>query len=131
MKRTCIILEFGLGGHSEEYAPTKTGGATCTGRLSGYDRPHNWEPNANTDYPDGTPVLDKREALEENTGLVFRSPIVSHRDEPFTLPNDVPLPGENDEPGPLDYVRVPRFVAWWAKHGAKVGRIENRKIVWE
>ena len=72
---TVALVEFGLGGHGEEYMPTKECGSMCHSRLSGYSNPDNWKPSDNSIYPDGTPVLDIRDVVREQPSLAIKAPM--------------------------------------------------------
>jgi len=77
VKETCELIEFGLGGHGEEYGPRREGGKLRYGpsHLSGYSQPENWTASEKREYPDGCPVLDKRAVLAARPGLAYASPL--------------------------------------------------------
>ena len=148
MKNEVIKLVcFGQGGDTVHYA----GGSTCSG-YGNPDRPHAAE---GKDIPDGTPVIDKRAAVDTSEGFkwVFRGPMVN-----VDLPDEgyeaCPKPSETmiaglqgsfntmaglhlasrakGEPrGPLDYVSVAEYVRGWREHGARIGTYQGGAIVWE
>lgn len=141
------LVTFGRGGDCVYY------GKGCTG--SGYgtpERPHAADPSSH-EIPDGTPVLDKRPAIDTAEGYawVFRGPMV----DVDLLDGQVdkcPAPGpilaagvannaygallamhlaSTEERGSLDSVSIPEYLAGWVKRGAKVGHYEGGKIVWD
>ena len=144
-KRIAKLVHFGLGGHGELYGQ----GCTC----SGYDRPDTYDYST---VPDGTPVLDKRPALDSPEGLswVFKGPICDPdlSDEQIDrCPKPSPLfagamaegggtfgmmvaineAHDSPDPGPLDSVSVPVYIAGWVKRGARYGIVEGGKVVWQ
>lgn len=148
MQRVAKLVCFGRGGDSVEY------GGGCRG--SGYgtpERPHAAEGEV---IPDGTPVIDKRAAVETEAGFawVFKGPmcnpdIVDDEVIACPVPSDALVAGvsgnsygtllalqgvhklASTEPGPLDYVSVKRYVDGWREHGARIGHYEGGVIVWE
>jgi hypothetical protein len=153
--QVCRVVSFGLGGHSEDYCSRKCGSLQYgPSSLSGYDRPHNWAPRANTDYSRAV-VIDKREAVETPAGYswVFKGPMVSADLEPGeldALPEVSPIMAgamaENPyggllavaesqrgkvRAGALDHVSPEEYAAGWRDHGARIGRVESGAIVWE
>lgn len=143
------LVSFGLGGHSEDYH--REGGSA---HLSGYDKPDDWKPDEGVDYSTAV-VIDKRDILEINPGLAFRSPLVNPAtqgvDKFHTNLLGSIIAGEmaarsglvaaciaihattpEDAPGPFDRVGVPEYTAWWKSHGAKVGIVNAQgRIAWE
>lgn len=151
MKYICRILSFGNGGHSEHY---KKQGNTSSS-LSGYDKPENWKPKENTDYSQCI-VINKIPALDTPEGYrhVFTGPMVSpdlegDGIEECPTPSDImanALQGNaygsllnlqaaqktvGKTPGALDSVSPEVYANGWRSLGAKIGRVENNKIVWE
>lgn len=148
---TCRLISFGKGGHREEYA---SGSGPWEGRstLSGYDRPEDWQPRERTDYSDCV-VLDTRAATDTEAGFrwVFRGPLLNP-DLPDGGREDCPDPSfiagfpngfgtlarlqiahtaTEKAPGPLDQVSRAEYVEGWRAVGARVGRVEAGKLVWE
>lgn len=150
--RTAKLVCFGRGGDSVHY------GGGCTG--SGYgspESPHAAKLGDPETFPDGTPVIDKRPAIETKDGFnwVFRGPMC----DPDIADGDVspcPVPSavfagamaesgneygsllalqashgfEQKQPGPLDTVSVAEYVRGWREHGARIGEYKNGQIVW-
>ena len=85
------LVCFGRGGDSVEY------GGGCHG--SGYgtpEKPHAAAPGPNLIIPDGTPVVDKRDAVETEEGYkwVFNGPMCNpdlQDDECDALPGSQPI----------------------------------------
>lgn len=156
-RKVAKLVCFGRGGHTidfgrYEWAPGHT--ATCT--LSGYcspDKPpqSNWEDV----IPDGCPVVDKLPAIETAAGYawVFKGPMV----DVDLLDGDCsecPQPSElfagamagnsygsllavheitrqTQKRGALDHVSIREYIDGWREHGARIGRYESGRIVWE
>lgn len=149
--RTAKLVTFGRGGDTVYYS------RNC--HSTGYgnpDNPHAADP-ANHDIPDGTPVIDKRPAVETTEGFrwVVRGPMVDVDLEDGAvdrLPEPSPvmqaaMSGNSygalltihaahkiirkDEPGPLDSVSIREYIEGWRKVGARIGAYQNGMIVWE
>lgn len=147
------VVSFGLGGHSLEYVDAEGRRSS----LSGYDTPEQFETAIGKGeyskyHLEGAPVLDKRAILTRDPQLAVVSPMV----DPVLPPGSYRLLGEEarlaaggmlpglegeflalaqravQDPrfGGLDYVSADLYVAWWDKHGAKMGRVEGGRIVW-
>lgn len=149
--RTAKLVCFGRGGDSVEY------GGGCHG--SGYgtpEQPHAAEFKSPEEIPDGTPVIDKRPAIETDDGFqwVFKGPICDpdlEDDEVFScpVPSAALAAGVVDNaygtllamqashgfnkktPGPLDKVGIKQYVQGWREHGARIGHYEQGRIVWD
>ena len=141
------FVSFANGGDVVYYS------ANC--RCSGYgtpDRPHAAHPE---EMPDGTPVIDKRPALETAAGYawVFRGPMLNP-DLPDDQFDPCPAPSlmfaeamaqssttfagmlalqkcATTERGPLDQVSIAEYVAGWKERGARSGRYLAGAIVWD
>ena len=131
------ILDFGLGGYYD---------SNC--RLSGYDRPENWKPHADSDYSRAI-VINKRNVLDKRPGLAISMPMCN----PDVKGDDVdrcPQPSETmiaglqgefktlaklrsqrESYGGLDYVSPETYARLWKEHGARIGKVVNNVIVWE
>lgn len=148
------LLGFGLGGHHEERTPlrSKVAGCSC---LSGYDCPETWTPDPKSDYT-GALVLDKRPAINHSWSLAIQSPIygrdlapdaferldrdvmtgpvataIAENNSVMTLAIAGQLKTPKGEPGPMDRVGRNVYSAWWRRHGARTGRIEGDRIIWD
>lgn len=150
--RTAKLVCFGRGSDTVEY------GGGCHG--SGYgtpERPHASEIREGKELviPDGTPVIDKRAAIETPEGYawVFRGPMVNV-DLPDGGFDECPQPSaimagamaENSyggmlavhlgqkargvERGSLDHVSTREYVEGWKAVGARIGHYEGGQIVW-
>lgn len=147
------LVVFGGGGDTV-YIDRNT---TCTGYGSP-ERPHAADPKDGAQFPDGTPALDLRQAIETTEGYrwVFRGPMVDVdlpddgvEECPQALPimaaamtsdpsNEFGLllvlqaahKSASNEPGPLDRVSVAAYVAGWVAHGARLGHYRNNVIEW-
>lgn len=146
MQRIAKLVCFGRGGDSVEY------GGGCRG--SGYgspEKPHAAHPD---EIPDGTPVIDKRPAVDTAEGYswVFKGPIVNV-DLPDNVVDACPQPSAalaagvagnaygsllamqaahaKPTPGPLDSVSTQEYIAGWRAVGARIGHYEKGVIVWE
>lgn len=152
---TAKLVCFGDGGDSVEY------GEGCHG--SGYgtpDRPHAAKPSDDKVFPDGTPAIDKRPALETEEGFswVFNGPMVNVDLPPKTVD---PCPDLTDslmvramvedrgnefgnlavlqiahektskQPGPLDSVDIDTYIEGWKQRGARIGHYQDGQIVWD
>ncbi|XZE35344.1 hypothetical protein SH501x_000834 [Pirellulaceae bacterium SH501] len=150
-KYVAKLVCFGEGGDSVEW------GKGC--RSSGYgnpERPHAAEPGDDREFPDGTPVIDKRPAVKTPEGYahVFRGPIVNvdlEDDEVEELPAVsgimagamVEAGGEygsllavhvtqpKSKPRALDFVSKKQYIEGWREVGARIGFYKGGKIVWE
>ena len=103
-KNTCILLEFNIGGHVEEYAPGQYERFRFIGHCL---TPEEWDPDPHTGYPDGVPVLDKRQVLDRDISTIFESPDLG-----------------------AGNIRNGSYPAFWARQGARVGSIRNNTIEW-
>lgn len=147
---TAKLVTFGKGGDSVYYG----NGITSSG-YGNPENPHAAAPDRGNIFPDGTPAIDTRQATDTEIGFkwVFSGPLVN-----VDLPEDkvdicpepsdlfsAALQGEyknllsyhkalkdsQKKIGPLDSVCTKEFVRGWREHGARVGKYENGKIVWE
>lgn len=102
---------------------------------------------------EGGVILDSREAIDQNFGLVLRSPYVDPYLAPGTITNAHGLPrnalgavargfwGQDAEVmldtsaefpfTGFDTVALDLYVAFWKAGGARVGRRTNGTLVWE
>ncbi|AMV35705.1 hypothetical protein VN12_26670 [Pirellula sp. SH-Sr6A] len=151
MKYVAKLVCFGAGGDSVEWG----GGCRSTGYGSP-ERPHAAEPEDGKEYPDGTPVIDKRPAVKTKAGFrhVFNGPIVQvdlEDEETEDLPEVSSVmagalsEGGNEygalltlhksqsrsKPGALDFVSIKKYVDGWREVGARIGFYKSGKIVWE
>ena len=131
------------------------GGVTISGYGSP-DNPHAAEPGDGLVIPDGTPAVDKQDAVETSEGFswVFRSPMVD-----VDLPDGgyapCPTPSaifaeavsgnsfggllaaqsasrlSDESRGPLDFVSVSEYVDGWRIAGARIGKYADGQIVWD
>ncbi len=151
MDRIGKLVTFGMGGDTVYY------GAGCTG--SGYgspERPHAAEGKA---FPDGTPVIDKRPAVENGNGTrqAISGPMVNVDLEPGEVdacPEPSPIFATamlqdsgnqygsllalqagarvtEAQYGPLDSVDTATYVRLWREAGARIGQYIGGVIVWE
>jgi hypothetical protein len=147
MSRFGKLLAFGNGGHSIHYS---------NAHLSGYDRPETFD--GWNDVENGCPVLDKRPAIATPEGYrwVFKGPMVSvdlvdaevskcpdladnmmvqamqtDGSNTFGALATLQMAHSGSEPGPLDFVSIRQYIDGWRRFGARVGVVQNGKIVWE
>lgn len=127
--------------------------------VSGYgtpERPHAARTRDDITYPDGTPVIDKRPAIDTDEGYrwVFRGPMVNVNladDECDRCPKPSPLfaaavagnaygtllagqatsRAKGEQRGPLDDVSTAEYIDGWRKVGARVGHYRDGAIVWD
>lgn len=150
-KYVAKLVCFGEGGDSVEWG----GGCRSTGYGSP-ERPHASEPEEGKEYPDGTPVIDKRPAVKTQPGFrhVFNGPIVDvdlEEEEVGELPQvssvmaDTLSEGGSEygalltlhksqprtKAGALDFVSTKKYVEGWREVGARIGFYRGGKIVWE
>ena len=144
---TVKLVVFSQGGDRVYCA----GSNACTG----YGTPEKPHAAADRHIPDGTPVIDNREAANTDAGFgwIFAGPMVNV-DLPEGEIDACPLPSpemaaglqgsfhmlaklhtaaraENTPTGPLDWVSIACYVQGWREHGARVGHYQNGAIVWE
>jgi hypothetical protein len=147
----CRLLSFGLGGHSEHYCSRKEGTLSYgPSTLSGYA--DDWEPRADVDYARCV-VIDTRQAVATPEGYkwVFTGPLCSpdlSDSEVNLCPEPSPLfagavgglylallaihgSQNQNELRSLDSVSPERYAEGWRKHGARIGRIVDGRIVWD
>jgi len=146
-ERKCFMITFGLGGHGmelESLVPC----APCSpySHLSGYSTPETFK---FTEYEkfdlEGCVVIDKREVLDKNPGLAVSMPMCGHETKKFN-PDDISemmmfgLQGEfktlaqlakTGNFSGLDFVSPELYAELWRQHGARIGKVEGDKIVWE
>ena len=140
------FVTFGNGGDVVYYS------AYC--RCSGYGTPDSPHAAKGEEMPDGTPVLDKRPALETEAGYswVFRGPMLN----PDLVDGDLeecPTPdpafaealgigskqwggllqlqSAKVDRGPLDFVSISEYMDGWRSRGARSGHYESGQIVWD
>jgi hypothetical protein len=143
MSESARLVCFGIGG-STVYCDK------C--RIQGYDKPD--DPRI-VGVPDGTPVINKRPAVEHGDGynLAIRGPMVSVHLAPGTV-DRCPEPSETlrrgvsggfdsmlamqdiaratkAKYGPLDTVDVGTYIELWRAAGARIGEYRNGHITWE
>ncbi len=140
------LVTFGQGGDSTH----DDNGSTCSG-YGNPDRPHAAE---GKDIPDGTPVIDKRKAVDTPEGYswVFKGPLVNVNlpdGEACYCPEPSPIlaagvsgsyvgllglqaasRATQATRGPLDEVSVSEYVRGWKEHGARIGEYQGGQIVW-
>ena len=124
----CALLEFTIPGHTETYKPE---GLSSSERC-GYESPESWKPSKDAIYPDGTPVMDIKEVLEEDAGLAFSAPLLTLAD-PF---KDNPVVGEairrfSSQSWNLRKCGLQEYMAYWEGNGARFGSIVKGRIVWD
>jgi hypothetical protein len=144
------VMSFGLGGNHGDGVSNSGNTFTSSWYLNSPEQfveciPGHYDPSE----VDGCMVIDKREVLDSNPGLAFRSPMCRAKltEDQVDRFSEV---GAGDslilrafaqgdatqrtlaalaavslqpsaEPGPLDYVSPVTSAAWWRKHGARVG----------
>ena len=130
------------------------------GGVTGYHAPHARRSATHraldeflADLEEGGVVLDSREAIDRNFGLVLRSPYVNPYLEPGTVTNahglsrqalgavargfwgsdaEVMMDASTEFPFTgFDTVSLDLYVAFWQAHGARVGRLTEGELVWE
>jgi hypothetical protein len=144
------VMSFGLGGNHGDGVSDSGNTFTSSWYLNSPDEfvkliPGHYDPAE----VDGCLVVDKREVLDKNPGLAFRSPMCKAKLSENQVDRFSDLGSGNSpilqafaqgdatqrtlaalaaislqpsaEPGPLDYVSPVTFAAWWRKHGAHVG----------
>jgi hypothetical protein len=115
-------------------------GSACID-IHGYgrpERPHAAIQSETLRIPDGTPVIDTREAVCTPRGFdwVYKGSMLKVGIEPgytercFGGCGPEKYSAQNPPEG-LDYVGVADFVNGWKLHGARVGRYNGGQIVWE
>ena len=149
--RIAKLVHFGRGGDTVYY------GEGCI--ASGYgspERPHAAKLGDPVEYPDGTPVVDVRAAVETDEGYrwVFKGPMCNP-DIPDGEVDECPMPSAvmagamGEQGGPyavllaqhvvskskkqrsgLDSVSIAEYLAGWKEHGARIGEYQNGQIVW-
>lgn len=153
-KHIAKLVTFGKGGDTVYY------GAGCTGQGYGSpERPHAAEVRDTKEFPDGTPAIDKRAAVDTDAGLklALHGPMVNvdlqlgDVDRCPCLEESIvgqamlaagngytPLvAGQmlarkvNATYGPLDSVDTETYIRLWRGVGARIGQYRNGKIVWE
>jgi hypothetical protein len=158
--RKAAVIGFGLGGHSIEYHAQRGSKTSMSGyetpetfleRLNAGTAYH-W------DYTQGAWVVDKRALLKHShnpVGLVLRAPLLDPDLPAGTMerlePVDPIFAGavQNNEygsmleaqalceasfpnePGPLDYVSIDRYLEYWRLAGARIGQLVDGQILWE
>jgi hypothetical protein len=146
------LVTFGNGGDTVYYSALRTG--------HGYgnpESPHAADPERHN-IPDGTPVIDKREAVNTPEGLKLSisGPMVNvdlemGEVERCPEPSAILAAGmraqggacdsllklqaahralDDDEPGPLDSVSIPQYCMLWRAVGARLGTYMNGQIEW-
>lgn len=148
-KRKAKLITFGNGGHGIDY------GRHC--RLSGYDRPETFDSWG--ECPDGTPVIDKRPAVETKEGFswVFRGPMVNVDlpdgacDALGDVSGNIMVQAMQTDSGnsygslaaiheatrmtgkrgALDHVSLREYIDGWRAVGARIGVVKDRQFVWE
>lgn len=148
-RETAKLVEFGRGGDRVHFG---SGHAS-----SGYgtpDNPHAADPACYI-FPDGTPAIDKRDAVKTPEGFswVFKGPLVDVDLPPGTVDKlnlgASPAPAEGQEDmfgalvalqratadtenlGPLDTVDARTYIEGWRRHGARIGHYQNNVVVWD
>lgn len=113
---TATLVKFGEGGDTLYF---KENGHKSTGYGSP-ENPHAAISNDLHIIPNGTPVLDLRDAVktEEGFSWVFRGPMYN--------PN-VTNPVEN--PQGLDWVGLNQYVEGWREKGARVGEYRDGQFI--
>ena len=144
------VMSFGLGGNHGDGVSNSGNTFTSSWYLNSPDEfvkaiPGHYDPSE----VDGCVIIDKREVLDKNPGLAYRSPMCKAKLSENQVDRFSDLKAgdslilrafaEGDatqrtlaalaavslqpsaEPGPLDYVSPVTFAAWWRKHGARVG----------
>ena len=152
-KNTAKLVCFGNGTDVVYY------GSGCTG--SGYgspEQPHAAQPDDGCIIPDGTPAIDKRPALKTAAGYswVFKGPlldpdlpdgsidhcpdlresivaraILSEPENGYAPHLALQLAHKGPKAGPLDSVSIPEYVIGWKSVGARIGRYQSGRIVWD
>lgn len=150
MKRDVAkFVKFGRGGDTVYY------GGGCVG--SGYGTPESPHAAKPAEIPDGTPVIDIRDAVETKAGYswVFCGPMLNP-DMPDGAIDYCPEPSgimanamaetsygglltiqkvqRSAEPkaaGALDHVGIADYIAGWRQRGARVGQYVGGQIVWD
>ena len=163
-KQIVGLVCFGKGGDTVYYKKIK-GDSWSGGTGSGYgnpDKPHaadfSKESKQSVEIPDGTPVVDMRNAVESKDGYAwaYKGPMPNVNIENDTidkcpdLKNSIVaqavmsdqgnafggiaamhLVSDRSKPGPLDSVSAKAYSQGWKEHGARIGHYENRQIIWD
>lgn len=153
-KQIAKLVEFGRGGDVVELAR----GSRCSG-YGTPENPHAADPKSYI-FPDGTPAIDKRPAIDTEAGYrwVFRGPMVDVDLEPGAVDaigdisdnimvrammNDpgnefgtlaamqIAHTATKREPGPLDFVDIATYIEGWRAVGARIGHYQDNAIVWD
>ncbi len=131
MERICALLEFTPKGYVEHHLQNHKEGI-AESRLEGYGGPEGWKPCGGTRYPDGTPVLDKRPALEGGIGVLLRAPLLcllAPSGDDAEIERIVELfsaRGWN-----LRRCGLAEYIAHWSEGGAMAGHIMQGRIAWD
>ena len=130
-KEICALIEFSKTGCKEHYKPE--GDRTSSGR-EGYAKPENWTPSKDKEYPDGTPVLDMRPAIERGgTSVSIKAPLFKlndpYKDDPFSARAEKLLNAR----GGYNYAKcgLEEHLAYWTRNGARLGHLKDGRIMWE
>jgi len=158
-ERTVKLVSFGKGGDTAYFSRN----STCTG-YGNPENPHaaDFTSDRKTDciVPDGTPVIDVREAVQTDEGFrwAIKGPLLNPDlpgdeieecpclDDSIMVKAMLSDPGNqfgaiaatqivhrhtSTKPGPLDSVSIKVFVQGWKDHGARIGHYENKHIIWD
>jgi hypothetical protein len=145
------LIVFGRGGDTVYYS------AYC--RSTGYGNPEN--PHAATEtadriIPDGTPVIDLRDAVETDAGFSYaisgpmvnpdlKDDDVSYCPEPSEILAEAMQGNEygallnihaaqkaiTTAPGALDFISTAEYFRNWRERGAKIGYYKAGKFIWQ
>jgi hypothetical protein len=143
-KLACI--SFGEGGFSAEVVCHDP---NTSARLSGYDRdPERVIPDLSGRYDaEGAILLDKRPVVNGPNGvkIVMRAPLLTLKEARAFSTLEVSPVLASGVSGSyagilacamagalnLDYVGLADYVAYWREAGAKVGKVQGGRVVWE
>ena len=158
-KEKARLITFGKGGHQVYFKSIKRDGGSSQSTLSGYDSPERFERELSkrSDYDfDGAPVVDMIAVVTLRLSLLCPIPdpdleegevsrigslegnimVDAMKREPGNTYGMLAVAqqahaSQSTEPGPLDKVSVPAYVAYWRNAGARIGRVTGTTITWE
>lgn len=111
-----VLLSFTLTGHLIDSAMPNG-----RQRQYGHRGPEDLLANPPPELIPGLPVLDKREVLARDPALAFSSPMF-----------DPGRSSSDQGQGPLSYLNLADYLAWWEARGARLGRVaaDGHSIDW-
>lgn len=152
------VMSFALGGNSSEGVTADGNCVSCSWYLRAEEMQQYLDNGhySAAEY-EGCILIDKRAALRQDAGLAFDSPMCDPRLAPgkvdrfaadalhpaaalvlAEVSRHVPMIGlmalksaADSSYGGLDHVSPEDYAQWWREHGARIGRIESGRAIWE